>query len=62
DIMKQIGRWYNVEIVYNDNVPDLTFSGSIARNSSLEKVLKILEISGAHFSVTGNKIAVLSDQ
>ncbi|MDE1193119.1 MAG: DUF4974 domain-containing protein [Arachidicoccus sp.] len=59
EIMKQISRWYNIDIVYQSNIPQLNFSGSISRTSSLEKVLKILEIGGIHFLITEKEIRVL---
>ncbi|MEO6134851.1 MAG: FecR domain-containing protein [Ginsengibacter sp.] len=57
-IMKQIGRWYDVEIVYDDKVPDRSFEGKIRRDAQLSDVLKILELSNVKFTVVGKKIIV----
>jgi len=57
-IMREIGRWYDVEIVYAGKVPDRRFEGKISRDAQLSDVLKILELSNVKFSVQGNKIIV----
>jgi len=57
-IMREIGRWYDVEIVYAGKVPDRRFEGKISRDAQLSDVLKILELSNVKFSVQGKKIIV----
>lgn len=57
-IMRQISRWYDVEIVYAFELPDRRFEGKISRDAQLGDVLKILELSNVKFSVEGKKIIV----
>jgi ferric-dicitrate binding protein FerR (iron transport regulator) len=57
-IMKQISRWYDVEIVYSGKVPARRFEGKISRDAQLSDVLKILELSDVKFTVEGKKIIV----
>jgi transmembrane sensor len=57
-IMREIGRWYDVEIEYKGMVPDRRFEGTISRDAQLSDVLKILELSNVKFSVEGKKIVV----
>lgn len=59
-IMRQIGRWYNVDVVYQDKIPQETFNGAITRNTNLSEVLKVLEYTNIRFTVDGNTITVLS--
>jgi ferric-dicitrate binding protein FerR (iron transport regulator) len=59
EIMKQIGRWYNVDVVYESDVPQESFNGTISRNTNLSDVLKVLEYSNVRFRVEGNIITVL---
>ena len=57
-IMRQIARWYDVEVMYEGNVQVL-IGGSISRNEPLLTVLKKLELTGTvHFKVEGKKIIV----
>jgi transmembrane sensor len=57
-IMRQISRWYNVEVVYNGKMNEETFSGMVSRTSSISKVLRIMEEGGVIFKIDGNKIMV----
>jgi transmembrane sensor len=58
-IMKQLSRFYNVDVEYEGNIPDKRFGGMISRNKNLNEVLSVLELSGVHFRVEGKKIIVL---
>jgi ferric-dicitrate binding protein FerR (iron transport regulator) len=60
EVMRQISRWYDVEVVYVNDAPKDLFRGEIYRNVSVSKVLKVLEASGVHFTVDGKKILVQS--
>ena len=57
--MRQIARWYDVDIAYEGTIPAREFGGKIARNSSIEDVLKILELSKVHFRIEKKKIIVI---
>jgi ferric-dicitrate binding protein FerR (iron transport regulator) len=57
-VMRQIGRWYDVEILYVGKVPDRRFEGKISRDAQLSDVLRILELSNVKFKVQGKKILV----
>jgi ferric-dicitrate binding protein FerR (iron transport regulator) len=57
-IMRQISRWYNVEVIYNVEMNEGTFSGMVHRKGSISKVLKIMEAGGVRFKMEGNKIIV----
>ncbi len=59
-IMREIARWYDVEVVYEGKVPMRNFSGKISRNTDLAVILKILEQSNIRFRMKGKKIIVLS--
>lgn len=57
-IMRQIARWYDVEIIYKEPV-DEEFSGAVPRNKPLQEALKVLSLTQAvHFTVEGRKIIV----
>jgi ferric-dicitrate binding protein FerR (iron transport regulator) len=58
-LMRQIARWYDVEVVYAGAVPHRRFGGEISRNSNALEVLKIMEESEVHFRIEGKKIIVL---
>jgi ferric-dicitrate binding protein FerR (iron transport regulator) len=58
-IMRQVGRWYDIDVSYEGNIPEREFSGKISRNTNASNVLKILEQSNIHFRIENKKIVVL---
>ncbi len=59
-VMRQLSRWYDVEVVYVNGPPKDLFRGEMFRNVTISKILKVLEASGVHFTVDGEKILVRS--
>ena len=58
DIMRQLSRWYNVEVSYKDSL-NVLVNGSISRDVNIFQVLHILEQTGeVHFKINGNRIEV----
>ncbi len=57
-IMRQISRWYDVEVVYEGKKPEGHFSGMISRNTPALTVLKMLEYGGVHFTIESKKIVI----
>lgn len=58
-LMRQVSRWYNVEVAY-EGVPssEERFIGEVPRNSNVSEVLKILELSNVRSRIEGNKIII----
>jgi len=57
-VMRQLERWYDVEVVYEGNIPKREFIGAIPRTMNLSEVLKLLEKQKVHFRIEGRKIIV----
>lgn len=45
-VLRQISRWYNIDIVYQGNIPQGHITGKVPRNMKLSGVIRILELSG----------------
>ncbi len=61
DIMRQIARWYDVEVQYEGNIENKSFAGSIPRGNNVSEVLRMLEYTGGiRFSVEGRTVIVKS--
>ncbi len=58
EIMKQIGRWYDVKVVFEGEITDETFSGIVSRNGKVSAVLQLMEPYGIKFTVTEDMITV----
>lgn len=59
EIMRQISRWYNVEIIYHGNKPAGKYSGIVNRNTTLPEVLNMLELSGIICRIDGDNVIVI---
>ncbi|WEK33806.1 MAG: DUF4974 domain-containing protein [Candidatus Pseudobacter hemicellulosilyticus] len=57
-VMKQLERWYDIEVVYEKQPPPIFFVGKLSRKMTLEGVLKTLEESEVHFRMEGRKLIV----
>jgi ferric-dicitrate binding protein FerR (iron transport regulator) len=61
EIMREIERWYDVELVYEGKIPSDEFTGFISNDVKISAVLKIMEESGGvRFTVKGKKLKVKS--
>jgi transmembrane sensor len=58
-IMRQISRWYDVEVAYEGDIPDDEFVGKIGRSENISQILHLLELEHVHFKIEGKKITVL---
>jgi len=57
-LMRQVARWYDIEISYPNGKPKDKFSGKIGRNVNLSQLLKILEYSEVRFELKGRTLIV----
>jgi ferric-dicitrate binding protein FerR (iron transport regulator) len=57
-VLRQISRWYDVDIRYEGDMPVREFEGKIQRNLTLLQVLKILEKNQVHLILEGRTIIV----
>jgi transmembrane sensor len=58
-IMRMIARWYNIEVGYQGQTPNYTFTGTLPLKENLSAVIKVLEFNGMHFKMEQNKITIL---
>lgn len=58
-LMRQIARWYDVQVVYKNKVPEGRFGGLINREVNLLDVLNALEQYGIYSRFENGKIIVL---
>ncbi len=59
EVMRQVERWYDIEVVYQKGVPKFEFVGKLSRALSLSAVLHGLEVSKVNFRVEGRTVVVL---
>ncbi|SMC90058.1 FecR family protein [Pedobacter nyackensis] len=54
-VMRQIKRWYSVDVVYQGAKPDLYITGMISRSNNVSKILALIEETGGIDFVIGDK-------
>lgn len=59
-VMRQLVRWYNVDIKYDTNVPEVHYSGIVPRKSNISAVLNMLKETGhTNFKIVGRTVTVI---
>lgn len=61
EMMRQLERWYDIEVVYENGVPEKSFLGEIPRHLPLKDVLDILQRTEVSFRMEeGRRLIVLN--
>ncbi len=59
-IMRQLSRWYNIDIAYADGVKDQYFDASLSKYKNISEVLHLMESTkGIHFKIEGRRVIVM---
>lgn len=59
-LMRQISRWYNVDVQYEGAPAKDLFTGTVPRTLPLSELLTVLTHANIRFKIEGNKLTVLS--
>jgi hypothetical protein len=54
-VMRQLARWYDVDVQFENGIPAIEFGGKMGRDLSLMNVLRFLEKSGLHCKLEGKR-------
>jgi hypothetical protein len=57
-IMRQVSRWYDIDVHYEGKISNKVFTGSISRSVNLSEVLDIFHYSGLRFKIEGKRITI----
>lgn len=58
EVMRQLERWYDIEVVYAGKIPQKQFWGEMGMDLQLEDILQFLEKSDIKFSRQGRQLMV----
>ena len=58
DVMRQIARWYDVDIYYKGNVENIELGGEIGRDLTLKQLLSGLQDTDVQFDLQGRVLTV----
>lgn len=60
EVMRELARWYDLEVIYEGKVPEQQFEGELPRTLQLSQVIKILTKVDVKFRIEqGHKLIVL---
>ncbi len=57
-MLRQLARWYEVDIVYESSAPKERFSGQLPRNVTMQTVLEMLRVSEIDYRLAGNTLII----
>ena len=59
-VMRQVSRWYDVDVSYEGDMAGKVFTGSVPHSEKVEEVLRKLQETGTvHYRIEGKKIIVM---
>jgi ferric-dicitrate binding protein FerR (iron transport regulator) len=58
-IMRQVSRWYDVDIEYEGNLPNEKYGGRIRKSLPLSAVIDMMKMNGVECSLNGKILRVL---
>jgi ferric-dicitrate binding protein FerR (iron transport regulator) len=56
--LRQIARWYNLQVIYAGAIPDVFIDGEIYRDVKASQLFAILKQLNVHFTIEDNKLIV----
>lgn len=59
EVMRQLARWYDIEVVYEKGIPPIVFGGKMSRDVMLSDLLKVLDDSEVRFKMEGRRLIVM---
>ena len=59
-VMRELARWYDIQVSYKGETPKRRFVGKVYRNITAEEALKIISYFGAHFHIEGRTVTITS--
>ncbi len=59
EVMRQLERWYDIEVVYEKGVPDVALIGKVTKDVPLNGLLDNLRKLGVHYRMEGRRLIVL---
>lgn len=58
NIMRQVTRWYDVQVEYKGSIPKRRFTGKISRNLKLSELIGMLQYTGVSMQIVNKRIII----
>ncbi|RYG09581.1 MAG: FecR family protein [Chitinophagaceae bacterium] len=60
-VMRQISRWYDIDVRYDGKITHEKYFGEIPRNTNLSEVFEILELNHIKVEITGKTMTIIGN-
>jgi len=60
-VMRQISRWYDIDVIYRGKITTEKYFGEIPRNTNLSEVFKILELNHVQVEISGKTLTIIGN-
>lgn len=57
-VMRELERWYDIEVFFEGSIPDDKFLGKIYRDNNLSMVLRILKSAEVNYRIAGKQLFI----
>lgn len=58
EAMRQLERWYDIDVVYENGVQDIELMGKMTRGITLNGLMIVLQQLGVHYKLEGRKLII----
>lgn len=58
EVMNQVARWYNVEVIYEGKNSKKLFNGSVSRSANLDELMSMLAFTGVAYEIKERNIII----
>jgi len=58
ELLRQVSRWYDIDVAYKGVIPSEFYTGEMSRNVSLNVLLEFLRGSGIRYDMEGRKLII----
>ena len=59
EMMRQLERWYNVSVKYENGIPDIKLEGEMSKDIPLAKLLEVLNKMPVEFTIQDNNVLLV---
>jgi Fe2+-dicitrate sensor, membrane component len=60
EVMRQLSRWYNVDVIYKGTIPHRIFGGELSRSLYLSDIVEVMHVMKVNVRIEeGNKLVVM---
>ena len=62
EVMRQLARWYDIDVKYESGIPNIVFEGKLGRDVSFSRVLTFFSESGIRFRMEGDRTLIVQSK